>query len=149
MKGVGMSELTTLNTDVNREIDKDPFAADCVHLQRHCSVMSIACVPTVEGGACNAQHSQGLLGRQVRSLHQPMISSFSEAGYLIRVPPIPEHVFFEQPQFQRWLGDNFLEISGFTPKRRDVTGVRLANNVPGQALLAGFHEVLGPFEYRL
>ena len=29
--------------------------------------------------------------------------------------------------------------------RRDLARVRLANNVPGQALLAGFHEVPGPF----
>ena len=28
-----MSELTPLNTDINREIDKNPFAADCVHQQ--------------------------------------------------------------------------------------------------------------------
>ena len=27
-----MSELTPLNTDINREIDKDPFASDCPHL---------------------------------------------------------------------------------------------------------------------
>ena len=26
-----MSELTPLNTDINREIDKDPFASDCLH----------------------------------------------------------------------------------------------------------------------
>ena len=28
-----MSELTPLNTDINREIDKDPFASDCPHRQ--------------------------------------------------------------------------------------------------------------------
>ena len=30
-----MSELTTLNTDINREIDKDPFASDCPHPRIH------------------------------------------------------------------------------------------------------------------
>ena len=30
-----MSELTPLNTDINREIDKDPFASDCPHHRGH------------------------------------------------------------------------------------------------------------------
>jgi hypothetical protein len=41
---------------------------------------------------------------------------------------------------------NFLfEISGFTMKIRDFAGVGLTHNISSQALLAGFHEVLGPF----
>ena len=40
-------------------------------LQRHFSVMTIVCVPTLERGACNAQHGACLLDRQMRSLHQP------------------------------------------------------------------------------
>ena len=85
-----------------------------------------------------------LAGRCERATRR-MISSFSQAGYLIRVPPHPlSHVFFEQPQLQHLFGDHFFESSGFTPQLCDFARVGLANNVPGQALLAGLHEVLGP-----
>ena len=39
--------------------------------------------------------------------------------------PIPEHAFFEQPQFQGLLGDHLFEISGFTPKVSDFARVGL------------------------
>ena len=31
-------------------------------------------------------------------------------GVLWLVSPIPDHAFFEQPQFERLLGDNFLQV---------------------------------------
>jgi hypothetical protein len=39
-----------------------------------------------------------------------MFSNFSDAGYLMPRPPIRDHVFFEQPELQRLLGDNLLQL---------------------------------------
>jgi hypothetical protein len=47
-----------------------------------------------------------------------MISSFSEAGYLISRLPIRDHAFFEQTQFQRLLGNDLLQNPSLTAKLR-------------------------------
>jgi hypothetical protein len=38
-----------------------------------------------------------------------MISSFSDAGYLMPRLPIPDHAFFEQAVLQGQVGNDFLE----------------------------------------
>jgi hypothetical protein len=35
------------------------------------------------------------------------------------VSPIPDHAFFEQPQFERLLGDNFLQVLRLAPELLD------------------------------
>ena len=40
------------------------------------------------------------------------------------VSPIPDHAFFEQPQFERLLGDNFLQVLRLAPDLLDLIGRR-------------------------
>jgi len=87
-----------------------------------------------------------------------MISSFSDAGYLIRGRPHPlpgsglftnhergEHAFFEQAEFERLLSHNFLQITGFTAQILYLVGACSTRRITGQPPLASFHKILGPF----
>src|SRR5271169_268736 len=73
-----------------------------------------------------------------------MISSFSEAGTLIPVSPIPDHAFFKQPQFERLFGHDLLQLLGLALEVLDFTIGRRPGRVPGQPALAGFQELLRP-----
>ena len=73
-----------------------------------------------------------------------MISSFSDAGYLIRRRPHARSCFFEQPQLQRLFGDNLLQITGLAAQLLDFVVGGGTRRVTGQPLLAGFEELLRP-----
>ena len=45
--------------------------------------------------------------------------------------------FFEQPQFERLLGDNFLQVLRLTPELLDLIGRRSPCRVAGEPALAG------------
>jgi hypothetical protein len=53
------------------------------------------------------------------------------------VSPSPDHAFFEQPQFERLLGDNFLQVLRLTPELLDLIGRRSPCRVAGEPALAG------------
>jgi hypothetical protein len=71
-----------------------------------------------------------------------MISSLSEAGYLI--PPHPRSCFFEQPQFQGPLGDDFLQRLGFLSQIPNVAAGRCTRDIHGQPSLPSFQELFRP-----
>src|SRR5918911_575568 len=74
-----------------------------------------------------------------------MISSFSEAGYLMRRPPQPRSCFFfEQAVLQREVGHNLLQGTGLAPQRLDLVRRGGPGGVAGQALLSRFEELLRP-----
>src|SRR3954447_279665 len=73
-----------------------------------------------------------------------MISSFSEAGYLIPRLPHPRSCFFKQPQFKRLLSHDRLELLRLTPQVLDLATGRRSRGVTRQAALAGLQELLGP-----
>ena len=52
-----------------------------------------------------------------------MISSFSEAGYLMRRSPHPPSRFFEQAIFERQLGHDLLQRAGLAPQVLDLSEV--------------------------
>src|SRR4029077_6999329 len=60
------------------------------------------------------------------------------------VSPIPDHAFFEQPQFERLLGDNFLQVLRLAPKLLDLISRRSPRRVAGEPALAGLQELLRP-----
>src|SRR5665811_778139 len=82
-------------------------------------------------------------GRWDRSTRR-MISSFSEAGYLIPRCPHPQSYFFKQAQFQGLLGDDFLQRPGFLSQIPDLAAGRRTRGIAGQPPLAGFQELLRP-----
>src|ERR1700756_2267282 len=47
------------------------------------------------------------------------------------VSPIPDHAFFEQPQFERLLGDNFLQVLRLAPELLDLISRRSPHRVTG------------------
>lgn len=71
-----------------------------------------------------------------------MISSFSDAGYLIRRPPHPRSCFFEQPQFEGLLRENLLQIAGLAAQVLDLGRGRRSRRVARQAFLPGLEELL-------
>jgi len=73
-----------------------------------------------------------------------MISSFSDAGYLIRRRPHPRSCFFQQTVFECQIGHAFLQGAGFAAQVLDLTGGRGTGGIAGQAALARFHELLRP-----
>src|SRR6202035_5454184 len=73
-----------------------------------------------------------------------MISSFSEAEYLMPRPPHPPSRFFEQTVFQGQIGDNLLERGRLTSQVLDLVRSCGTSRVTGQALLASLQEVLRP-----
>ena len=66
-----------------------------------------------------------------------MIASFSEAGYLMRRSPSPDHAFFEQAVFEHELGDHLLQRAGLPAQIADLVQRRRPRRVAGQALLPG------------
>lgn len=83
------------------------------------------------------------VGRWDRSTRR-MISSFSEAGYLMRRSPHPRSCFFEQAVLERQIGYRLLKGGSRRPQlfhlgRRDLT-----RRVTGQPLLPGLKEFLRP-----
>ena len=73
-----------------------------------------------------------------------MISSFSDAEYLIRVRPHRPARFFEQAQFQRLFRHDLLLIAGSTAQILHLVSVCSECSIASQPLLACLHEVLGP-----
>lgn len=71
-----------------------------------------------------------------------MISSFSEAGYLVRRSPHPRSCFFEQAVLERQAGHRLLEGRGLRPQLLHLGRGGLAGRVPGQPLLPGLEELL-------
>ena len=54
-----------------------------------------------------------------------MISTFSDAGYLIRRLPHPRSCFFKQPQLERLFGDDLLQRRGLAqPLTSSVVAAR-------------------------
>ena len=53
------------------------------------------------------------------------------------VSPIPDHAFFEQPQFECLLGDNLLQVLRLAPELLDLIGRRGPRRVAGEPALAG------------
>ena len=54
-------------------------------------------------------------------------------------------LFLSKTEFERLFRHDFLEITGFAAQLFHLVSVRRACRVTRQPLLAGFHEVLGPF----
>jgi hypothetical protein len=73
-----------------------------------------------------------------------MISSFSDAGYLIRRPPHPDKCFFQQTVFERQVGNAFLERAGFAAQILHLASGCGTSSITGKSALAGFHELPGP-----
>src|SRR3954452_24546345 len=74
----------------------------------------------------------------------PMISSFSDAGYLMPRPPHRDHAFFEQAVLQRRLGECLLELTRLDAQRLHLVRGGIARRVAGEPTLAGFQEFLRP-----
>jgi hypothetical protein len=104
-----------------------------------------AVIPPIEGRTRGmpSLSSVRLAGRCDCSTSR-MISSFSEAGYLIRRRPHPDHAFFEQPQFQRLFGHDLFQVMGLATQMLDLVDGGRTRRVAGQPLLAGFEELLRP-----
>src|SRR6478752_1084357 len=60
------------------------------------------------------------------------------------VSPIPDHAFFEQPQFERLLGDNLLQVLRLAPELLDLIGRRGPRRVAGEPALTGLQKLLRP-----
>ncbi len=73
-----------------------------------------------------------------------MISSFSDAGYLMRRRPHPRACFFEQTVLKRQVGDAFLQGAGLAAQILDLVRGGRARRIARQAALARFHELLRP-----
>src|SRR5690606_17728814 len=73
-----------------------------------------------------------------------MISSFSEAGYLIPGLPHPRSCFFEQAVFQGQVGHAFLESACLPAQVLDLVAGRRTHRITGQAAFAGLHELFRP-----
>jgi len=78
-----------------------------------------------------------------------MISSFSEAGYLIPRRPHPRTCFFEQAQVQGLLGDDLVQRPGFPAQVLDLAAGRRPRGVACAAPLASLQELLRPGVIRL
>ena len=64
-----------------------------------------------------------------------MISTSQMRGASCLVCPIPDHVFFEQPQFECLLGDNLLQVLRLAPELLDLIGCRGPRRVAGEPRL--------------
>jgi hypothetical protein len=73
-----------------------------------------------------------------------MISSFSEAGYLIRGRPQPRSCFFEKAVLEGQRGHHLLERQRLGAQVLDLRTGRLPGSVPGQSFLAGLEKSLRP-----
>jgi hypothetical protein len=73
-----------------------------------------------------------------------MISSFSDAGYLIRRRPHPRRCFFQQTVFECQVGNAFLQGTGFAAQVLHFAGGRSAGGVPGRRRLPASMNSFGP-----
>lgn len=113
-------------------------------LQRLGATGQVTIVRAVEGPASMpGLPSFRLVGRCDCSTIQ-MISSLSDAGYLIRRLPHPRSRFFGQPDFQRQIGHAFLPGTGFAAQMLHLASGCGAGSVAGQAALAHLHKLLRP-----
>ena len=71
-----------------------------------------------------------------------MISSFSDAGYLIPRLPHPRPCFFKMPVFQHLLGKCSLEIVGLGTQRLHFIAGGLTRRITRQTFLARFQKLL-------
>jgi hypothetical protein len=71
-----------------------------------------------------------------------MLSSFSDAAYLMPRLPHPRSCFFEQPELQRLLDDNLLQLLRLPPQILDLAAGRGTRRVARKPSLAGFQELL-------
>src|SRR6266545_3245127 len=65
-------------------------------------------------------------------------------GISFAVSPIRDHAFFEQPQFERLLGDNLLQILRLAAEILDLIRGGGPCRIPGKPALARFQELLRP-----
>jgi len=56
--------------------------------------------------------------------------------------PIRDHAFFEQTQFQRLFGNDFLKLARFAPEFLHFAGIGCPCRISGQPPLACFEEFL-------
>ena len=101
-------------------------------------------IPAVEGGAGMPSFSSVHRAGKCDCSTILMISSFSDAGYLIRRRPIRDHAFFQNPQLQRPFGDDLLEIARRLAQQLHLVARGGTRRVAGQPLLAGFEKLLRP-----
>src|SRR5215216_2814972 len=73
-----------------------------------------------------------------------MISSFSEAGYLMWRPPHPPSRFFEQTIFQGQFGHDFLQRAGLATQVLDLVRRRGPGGIASQSLLPRLEKVFRP-----
>ena len=73
-----------------------------------------------------------------------MISSFSDAGYLILKIPNSDYVFFEKPVLQNLLNPGFLEITRHGTQKLNLIAACLASRMTGQPYLPAFKKFLRP-----
>ena len=71
-----------------------------------------------------------------------MISSFSDAGYLILEIPHSDYAFFEKPVLQKLLSPGFLEITRNGTQRLNLIAGCLAGRITGQQFLTAFKKFL-------
>ena len=92
-------------------------------------------VPAVEGGAGRPVCSSVLRAGRCDCSTILMISSFSDAGYLMRLRlPIRDHAFFEQAVLERQIGDALLQSGlGLTAQILHLVGGGGTGGVAGQA----------------
>src|SRR6056297_500251 len=73
-----------------------------------------------------------------------MISSFSDAGYLMPRTPHPRSCFFQQAVFQGQVGHGLLQRRRLGTQLLDLGRGRLTSRIAGQPLFARFKELLRP-----
>ena len=71
---------------------------------------SVPIIPAIKRRWLDTEHLKRLPGRQMRLLDEADDLKLRDAGVSCLVSPIPDHAFFEQPQFERLLGDNLLQV---------------------------------------
>ena len=71
-----------------------------------------------------------------------MISSFSDAGYLMARLPQARSCFFEKTVLQRKFGDPLLQVAHLLAQAFNLARGRLAPGVAGEPLLARFQKGL-------
>ncbi len=73
-----------------------------------------------------------------------MISSFSDAEYLIRRRHHPRScIFFKQPVLEHLFSNNLLQIKSLTAQITDFIGIGAARRITGKPTPASLHEVIG------
>ena len=82
-------------------------------------------------------------GKWERSTRR-MISSFSDAGYLMRRIPQPRSCFFKQPVLKRQVGNQLLHVTHLAAQLFDFARGDLPGGVARKPLLAGRQKLLRP-----